>query len=184
MRLWSAGVRGDTLLLSGIDLINGTPVLDVKPYVPFADSVQDARVAPWLQELPTPDLEVQFRPAAEAQLEQAVPSLRLFADAAQARQALCEVLAGDPRSVHWRQKRANEEYGFSIDTLNVIATFSEGVATVERVEAIVGAESGGEVAGRRKRDKAPAPGGKGEDGTEGGVPPACLVSLPLPAVDA
>ncbi|SDF76078.1 tRNA (N6-threonylcarbamoyladenosine(37)-N6)-methyltransferase TrmO [Phytopseudomonas seleniipraecipitans] len=30
------------LWLSGIDLLDGTPVLDVKPYVPYADSVADA----------------------------------------------------------------------------------------------------------------------------------------------
>jgi len=34
-------------------------VLDVKPYVPFADSVPNATVAPWLADLPTPDLEVR-----------------------------------------------------------------------------------------------------------------------------
>lgn len=31
------------LWLSGIDLLDGTPVLDIKPYVPYADSVADAR---------------------------------------------------------------------------------------------------------------------------------------------
>lgn len=30
------------LYLSGIDLLDGTPVLDVKPYVPYADSIADA----------------------------------------------------------------------------------------------------------------------------------------------
>ncbi len=31
------------LWLSGIDLLDGTPVLDIKPYVPYADSVAEAR---------------------------------------------------------------------------------------------------------------------------------------------
>lgn len=30
------------LLLSGIDLLDGTPVLDIKPYVPYADAITDA----------------------------------------------------------------------------------------------------------------------------------------------
>ncbi len=30
------------LYLSGIDLLDGTPVLDVKPYVPYADAIADA----------------------------------------------------------------------------------------------------------------------------------------------
>ncbi len=36
-------VEPGRLLLSGIDLLDGTPVLDIKPYVPYADSVGDAR---------------------------------------------------------------------------------------------------------------------------------------------
>lgn len=36
------GVEAGRLLLSGIDLLDGTPVLDIKPYVPYADSIGDA----------------------------------------------------------------------------------------------------------------------------------------------
>ncbi|MFV3403336.1 tRNA (N6-threonylcarbamoyladenosine(37)-N6)-methyltransferase TrmO [Pseudomonas sp. NY15463] len=36
------GVEPKRLLLSGIDLLDGTPVLDIKPYVPYADSVPSA----------------------------------------------------------------------------------------------------------------------------------------------
>ncbi|MFV9685109.1 tRNA (N6-threonylcarbamoyladenosine(37)-N6)-methyltransferase TrmO [Pseudomonas sp. NY15367] len=36
-------VEPDRLHLSGIDLLDGTPVLDIKPYVPYADAVTDAR---------------------------------------------------------------------------------------------------------------------------------------------
>lgn len=36
------GVEPGRLLLSGIDLLDGTPVLDIKPYVPYADSVECA----------------------------------------------------------------------------------------------------------------------------------------------
>ena len=32
-------VKGDTVTLSGIDLIDGTPVLDIKPYIPAYDTV-------------------------------------------------------------------------------------------------------------------------------------------------
>ena len=33
---------GPVLLLGGVDLVDGTPVLDVKPYLPYADSLPDA----------------------------------------------------------------------------------------------------------------------------------------------
>ncbi|WP_313713257.1 tRNA (N6-threonylcarbamoyladenosine(37)-N6)-methyltransferase TrmO [Pseudomonas sp.] len=36
------GVEPGRLWLSGIDLLDGTPVLDIKPYVPYADSVAGA----------------------------------------------------------------------------------------------------------------------------------------------
>ena len=35
-------VSAERLWLSGIDLLDGTPVLDIKPYVPYADSLRDA----------------------------------------------------------------------------------------------------------------------------------------------
>jgi tRNA-Thr(GGU) m(6)t(6)A37 methyltransferase TsaA len=35
-------VEPGRLWVSGIDLLDGTPVLDIKPYVPYADSVEDA----------------------------------------------------------------------------------------------------------------------------------------------
>ncbi|MGN8258209.1 tRNA (N6-threonylcarbamoyladenosine(37)-N6)-methyltransferase TrmO [Pseudomonas sp. SMSB3] len=36
------GVEAGRLLLSGVDLLDGTPVLDIKPYVPYADSLSEA----------------------------------------------------------------------------------------------------------------------------------------------
>lgn len=35
-------VEGTCLYVSGVDLLNGTPILDIKPYVPYADSVTTA----------------------------------------------------------------------------------------------------------------------------------------------
>lgn len=35
-------IEGCTLQLSGVDVLNGTPVVDIKPYVPYADCLPDA----------------------------------------------------------------------------------------------------------------------------------------------
>lgn len=43
-------IEGRTLYLRGVDLLDGTPVLDIKPYVPYADAFPDAR-AGWIDEL-------------------------------------------------------------------------------------------------------------------------------------
>lgn len=45
-------VEGRTLQLRGVDLLDGTPVLDIKPYVPYADAFPKAR-AGWIDELDT-----------------------------------------------------------------------------------------------------------------------------------
>ena len=47
-----------------------------------------------------------------------------------------EVLAADPRSVHWRHQRSELEYGFSLDSLNVVVRFYGGVASVTQVQHI------------------------------------------------
>jgi len=39
--------RGNILKVKGLDAMDGTPVLDIKPYLPGYDSTDDARVAPW-----------------------------------------------------------------------------------------------------------------------------------------
>lgn len=43
-------IEGRILHLRGVDLLDGTPVLDIKPYVPYADAFPDAR-AGWIDAL-------------------------------------------------------------------------------------------------------------------------------------
>lgn len=47
------GVSGRTLKVRGIDLLDGTPVLDIKPYVPYADAFPDARSG-WIDDINQP----------------------------------------------------------------------------------------------------------------------------------
>jgi tRNA (adenine37-N6)-methyltransferase len=44
-------VEGFLLHVEEIDLLDGTPILDVKPYVPYADAFPDAK-AGWIDEIP------------------------------------------------------------------------------------------------------------------------------------
>lgn len=43
--------EGAVLRVRGLDAIDGTPVLDVKPYVPAFDRVDDATVPEWMERL-------------------------------------------------------------------------------------------------------------------------------------
>ena len=47
------GIDGLTLHVSEVDLLDGTPVLDIKPYLPFADAFPDARTG-WRERTPDP----------------------------------------------------------------------------------------------------------------------------------
>ncbi len=40
--------RDNILKVEGLDAIDGTPVIDIKPYIPGYDSPADARAAPWV----------------------------------------------------------------------------------------------------------------------------------------
>ena len=40
--------QGNILRVEGLDAIDGTPVIDIKPYIPGYDSVTDAKVPPWV----------------------------------------------------------------------------------------------------------------------------------------
>ena len=44
-------VGDDALTVKGIDAVDGTPVLDIKPYYPWYDRVEAPRVPPWVERL-------------------------------------------------------------------------------------------------------------------------------------
>ena len=46
-------VEGRILHVRGLDLINGTPILDIKPYIPDYDAIEGATRG-WLEEMPNP----------------------------------------------------------------------------------------------------------------------------------
>lgn len=63
------GVAGLTLHVSGIDMLDGTPVLDIKPYVPYADAV-DGEAGGWLEGRDSGErFGVEYAPAARQALD-------------------------------------------------------------------------------------------------------------------
>jgi tRNA-Thr(GGU) m(6)t(6)A37 methyltransferase TsaA len=59
-------VEGLILHVANLDLVDGTPVLDIKPYVPYADALPEAKTG-WLERDPQPGFEVSWSPRAEEQ---------------------------------------------------------------------------------------------------------------------
>jgi tRNA-Thr(GGU) m(6)t(6)A37 methyltransferase TsaA len=97
-----------TLYLSGIDLMDGTPVLDVKPYIPYADSIIEARSG-YAQTAPTEEYEIRFSPAAEQTLE-TLPS----EEAEPLRHLIRHILALDPRPGYRRGTDEQRRYGMRL----------------------------------------------------------------------
>lgn len=97
-----AGIRqtaeGPVLRVRGADLVNGTPILDIKPYIPYADSHPDALGG------------FAAVPAGET-LSVSIPPALLAQVPAERQEALRGVLAQDPRP-HY-QKDPERVYGFS-----------------------------------------------------------------------
>jgi tRNA (adenine37-N6)-methyltransferase len=61
-------IEGLTLFVRDLDLLDGTPVLDLKPYLAYADAFPDSKMG-WLEASdPLPSWEVAFQERAEAQL--------------------------------------------------------------------------------------------------------------------
>lgn len=63
-------IEGLILHVSGVDMVDGTPILDIKPYVPYTDAIPDARSG-WMEspDDPLPSYEVVFAARARAQLD-------------------------------------------------------------------------------------------------------------------
>ncbi|MBW0146854.1 tRNA (N6-threonylcarbamoyladenosine(37)-N6)-methyltransferase TrmO [Marinobacter arenosus] len=117
------------LRISDHDLIEGTPILDIKPYLPFADSVPDASLG-WADAPPTDRLPVTFLPEAELQLEtlnpEAYPDLRLLIE---------DVVSYDPRPSFRRGREEDRIYGAHLYDLNVRFRFARQNSE-ERVEVL------------------------------------------------
>ncbi len=107
--------HGDLVLrIRDHDLIEGTPILDIKPYLPFADSVPDAKVG-WAGQDAPERLPVSFSPEARAQLAD-LPG----ADYPDLQGLIEDVTSYDPRP-SFRRGRKDEDriYGAHLYDLNV-----------------------------------------------------------------
>ena len=107
--------RGPVLRVAGADLMDGTPIFDIKPYIPFADSHPDAAEG-YTAQTRGYHLEVRCPDALRAPL-----TPEQWA-------ALSGVLAGDPRPSY--QDDPSRVYGMRFAGHQVRFTVADGVLTV------------------------------------------------------
>ena len=113
--------RGAILLVSGIDMLDGTPIYDIKPYLPYADCHPEA-TAGFGGEVLEHRLEVVFP---EPLLEK-IPQKE--------RENVLEILAQDPRTAYIHDE--TREWGVTYAGYNVLFYVKDRILTVCGVEKI------------------------------------------------
>ena len=93
------GANAPYLTVSGADLMHGTPIYDIKPYLPYIDAIPDA-LGGFAVEENGDRLNVEF----PDELLALIPESK--------RNALIECLRGDPRPSYQAARTDGREYGF------------------------------------------------------------------------
>jgi len=107
-------IEGQLILtVEGADLLNGTPIIDIKPYIPYSDRVQEA-TSELAQEQQSEELRVLFSELAQQQLT------NLNSDKYhQIEDLIIQVLQQDPRPAYKKLTADNKEYGIRLYDLNI-----------------------------------------------------------------
>lgn len=109
---------GSVLIVSGADLMDGTPIYDIKPYLPFTDIHPDA-VGGFSDAHTDDTLQVVFPE----------PLLEIIPESKRA--ALIEALQQDPRPAYCDDPQ--RRYGFYYAGFDVRFTVADGIVTVSEI---------------------------------------------------
>ncbi|PKF78211.1 tRNA (N6-threonylcarbamoyladenosine(37)-N6)-methyltransferase TrmO [Vibrio sp. vnigr-6D03] len=113
------------LELGSVDLVDGTPIMDIKPYIPYSDSIPNATGGYADQEPET--LEVSFLAAACEVIDTHPNRTQIY-------QVLTEVLGQDPRPAYKKKKQDDKEYAVNLFDLNVKFTVDNNLVVVRAIE--------------------------------------------------
>lgn len=115
------------LVVSGCDLVDGTPVIDIKPYLPYADRIDNASGG-YVDAVTKPCLTVVFDSSASeacAEIESnGYPGFRLLIE---------RLIAQDPRPAY-HEHMQEKMYGLRIYDFNVRFRVQAGQAVVTKIE--------------------------------------------------
>lgn len=113
-RIEKTATEGDVLVVSGVDILSGTPIYDVKPYIPYADCIKDAKGS-YSDEFESYRLNVSF----PQELLEMIPQEK--------QTALINCLADDPRPSYQDDDRI---YSMSFAGFDVSFKVSDDKLTV------------------------------------------------------
>lgn len=110
--------EGTVLFVKGADMLDGTPIYDIKPYLPFTDSHPDA-VGGFADEVFDYSVEVVF------------PSSLLEIIEEKYREPLKKILSEDPRPSY--KKSSEKEYGMRFADYEIFFVVKNAILTVTRI---------------------------------------------------
>lgn len=110
--------EGSVLIVSGADLLDGTPIFDIKPYLPFADCIENA-VGGYAKNHETYRLQVDF------------PNSLLDKIPQDKQDGLIECLADDPRPSYQEDERV---YGMRFGDFEIKFSVANKILRVHSVE--------------------------------------------------
>ncbi len=116
---------GPELIVSGADLLDGTPIYDIKPYLPYTDSHPEAKGS-YGEAHKDDGITVVF------------PEELMLRLPGEIRQAAYDVLAQDPRAAY--NKKPDYMYGLAFAGYDLRFTVADDVLTVRDVIAVSGKE--------------------------------------------
>ena len=111
--------EGDVLLVEGADLLDGTPIYDIKPYLAFTDSHPEA-VGGFADPVRDYAITVDFPEELLSMIEE------------EKRDGLIALLENDPRPSY--QDDPEREYGMTFGDFEIGFTVKEGLLVVKRVD--------------------------------------------------
>jgi tRNA-Thr(GGU) m(6)t(6)A37 methyltransferase TsaA len=126
-------VEGGTVTFAGADIVDGSPVIDIKPYVPFCDAVKGAVAPSWvdaaIDDDPLQALHVELSPTVREELHTSWQSSTstLFSEFDAFLNFVMEALSRDIRSVAQRIKvPRRERQGLEQTALSSTVACTEG----------------------------------------------------------
>lgn len=115
------------LELSGVDLLDRTPVLDIKPYLPYSDAPSPA-FGGFADHPPEGKRPVTCCPMAKKALVELEKTHPGFGE------LLEQVLGADPRPAYVKRRRDREEFGLRLYNINVRWRIEDGKIIVQAIE--------------------------------------------------
>lgn len=112
---------GPVLLVSGVDILDGTPIYDIKPYLPYADSRPEAFGGF------TENLE-------ERKVEVLIDTQSFYDIPAGKQEEIISILSNDPRPSY---QKGGREYGMRYGNYNISFVVEDNILSVRNVEGVM-----------------------------------------------